>query len=311
MDQWGLWTVFAVVVLAMMALDLGLHQREARAIGVREALWRTAGWVLLTIGFNALILWRDGSESAGLFLTSYLTQQALSVDNIFVFIVIFRYFAVSSANQQRVLFWGILGAVVFRAVFILAGVELVSRFEGTMYVLGAFLAFTGFKLFFTDNEAQIDLEKNFVLRLTKRFLPVSAGLSGSRFFVIEAGQRLATPLFVALIVVETSDVMFSVDSVPAALAITQDRFILYTSSVFAIFGLRSLYFAVAGIVRYLHYMQHGLSMILVFIGGKMLFAHYYPISMQWSLAVVGGVLALSTLASVLHAQFSRDGEDES
>ncbi len=301
-----LWIVFGVVVVVMMALDLGLHQREPKAIGVREALWRTALWTALALGFNALILWRDGLEPAGEFLTCYLTEQALSVDNIFVFIIIFRYFAVSSANQHRVLFWGILGALVFRAVFILAGVALVSRFEWTMYLLGAFLAFTGIKLFMAGDEQELDPEKNFVLRITKKFLPITNTTHGSRFFVLEAGKRVATPLFVALIVVETTDVMFAVDSVPAALAITQDRFILYTSNVFAILGLRSLYFAVAGIIPYLHYLQHGLSMILVFIGAKMLLAHHYPISITLSLSVVGGVLAVSILASILRARFADD-----
>ncbi len=299
-----LWIVFAVVVVVMMALDLGLHQREPKAIGVREALWRTAAWAALALGFNALIFWRDGLEPAVEFLTCYLTEQALSVDNIFVFIIIFRYFAISSANQHRVLFWGILGALVFRAAFILAGVELVSRFEWTMYVLGAFLVFTGIKLFMAGDEQELDPEKNFVLRFTRKVLPVTNKIDGSRFFVIEGGRRVATPLFVALIVVETTDVMFAVDSVPAALAITQDRFILYTSNVFAILGLRSLYFAVAGIIPYLHYLQHGLSMILVFIGAKMLLAHHYPVSITFSLGVVGGVLAVSILASVLRARFA-------
>ncbi|HTF90126.1 MAG TPA: TerC family protein [Planctomycetota bacterium] len=310
MDHWGLWVVFAAVVLSMMALDLGVLQRNPREIGVREALWRTLAWGLLALGFNALIFWRDGSQRAGEFLTCYLTEQALSVDNIFVFIVIFRYFAISSANQQRVLFWGILGAVVFRAIFILAGVELVSHFEWTMYLLGAFLVFTGFKLFFADDDEEVDLEKNMILRVTKKFLPVSAAPAGKHFFVVENGKRVATPLLVALIVIETTDVMFAVDSVPAALAITTDRFVLYTSNVFAILGLRSLYFAVAGIIPYLHYLQHGLSMILVFIGAKMILNHHYEISMPASLGVVGGVLIVSIVASVVRARYYDHGKDD-
>ena len=302
MNHWALWIVFAVVVLAMMALDLGLHRREVRAIGVREALLRTGVWVLLALGFNGLVLWQDGATRAGEFLVCYLTEQALSVDNIFVFIVIFRFFGITSANQHRVLFWGILGAVVFRAIFILAGVELVSRFEWTMYLLGAFLVFTGIKLFTSGGDEDVDPEKNFVLRLTRRYLPVTPKLHGPAFFVVEGGRRVATPLFVSLLVVETTDVMFAVDSVPAALAITQDRFVLYTSNVFAILGLRSLYFAVAGIIPYLHYLQHGLSAILVFIGAKMLAAHHYPVPIGASLGVVGGVLAVSVLASVVRAR---------
>ncbi|MBK8177925.1 MAG: TerC family protein [Planctomycetes bacterium] len=302
MDHWALWIVFAVVVLTMMALDLGLHRREVRAIGVREALLRTAVWVALALGFNGLVLWQDGTTRAGEFLVCYLTEQALSVDNIFVFIVIFRYFAVTSANQHRVLFWGILGAVFFRAIFILAGVELVSRFEWTMYLLGAFLVFTGIKLFTADDTQEMDPEKNLVLRLTKKYLPVTDQIRGPHFFVVENGRRMATPLFVALLVVETTDIMFAVDSVPAALAITQDRFVLYTSNVFAILGLRSLYFAVAGIIPYLHYLQHGLSAILVFIGGKMLAASHYHIPIPVSLGVVGGVLLVSIVASVVRAR---------
>jgi tellurite resistance protein TerC len=239
---------------------------------------------------------------AGEFLTCYLTEQALSVDNIFVFIVIFRYFQISAAHQLRVLMWGILGAVLFRAIFILAGVELVSRFDWTMYVLGTFLVFTGIKLFTSGKEEELDPEANFVLRLTKKFLPVTHTMHGAHFFVVENGRRMATPLFIALLVIESSDVMFAVDSVPAALAITQDRFILYTSNVFAILGLRSLYFALAGIVPFLHFLQHGLSLILVFIGAKMLLAHYYKIPTGVSLGVVAGVLAVSIVASVLHAR---------
>ena len=304
MNHWVLWTVFGVVVLTMMALDLGLHRKEAKAIGVREALVRTALWAALALGFNGLVLVNDGQEKAAEFLACYLTEQALSVDNIFVFIVIFRYFSISSANQHRVLLWGICGAVVFRAIFILAGVELVSHFAWSMYLLGVFLVFTGIKLFLASDDEEIDPEKNVVLRLTKRFLPVTPALHGKHFFVKEHGRRVATPLFVALLVVETTDVMFAVDSVPAALAITQDRFILYTSNVFAILGLRSLYFAVAGIIPYLHYLQHGLSMILVFIGVKMLLAHHYPIPIKFSLGVVGGVLVVSILASVVRAKYN-------
>ncbi len=305
MNHWALWLVFAAVVLTMMALDLGIHQREAKAVSVRSALLRTAMWGALAMGFNGLILWQDGADKAGEFLLCYLTEQALSIDNIFVFVVIFRYFAIEPAQQHRVLFWGILGAVVFRAIFILAGVELVSRFEWSMYLLGAFLVFTGIKLFLSGDSQEMDPEKNFALRMTKKFLPVTTRAPDSRFFTVENGKRLATPLFVALVVVELTDVMFAVDSVPAALAITQDRFVLYTSNVFAICGLRSLYFAVAGIIPYLHYLQHGLSAILVFIGVKMLLAHHYPIPIPRSLGVVGGILVVSIVASVVRARFAK------
>ena len=306
MNHWALWTVFGVVVLAMMALDLGLHSKKLKPISVREALLRTGLWVLLAMGFNALILWQDGSVRASEFLACYLMEQALSVDNIFVFIIIFRYFGITGGNQHRVLFWGILGAVVFRAIFILAGVELVAHFQWSLYVLGAFLIYTGIKLFFASSEAEMDPDKNVVLRLTKKFLPVTNTLHGAKFFAVEAGRRVATPLFVALLVVETTDIVFAVDSVPAAIGITQDRFILYTSNVFAIMGLRSLYFALAGILPFLHYLQHGLSMILVFIGAKMLLEHFYKVPVELSLAVVGGVLVISVVASLVRARFNPD-----
>lgn len=315
MEHAGLWAIFGVVVVVMMALDLGLHRKQSHAIGVREALLRTALWVVLALGFNALLLWREGSQRASEFLACYLIEQSLSVDNIFVFIVIFKFFGISAARQHRVLFWGILGAVVFRAIFILAGSALVTSFEWTLYILGGFLIYTGAKLFVTDSNAEIDPSKNLALRWTKRVLPVTDQFHGESFFTLENGRRVATPMFVALIVVETTDIVFAVDSVPVALGITTDRFVLYTSNVFAILGLRSLYFALAGILPYLHYLQHGLSAILVFIGVKMLAGHWYKVPTNVSLAIVGTVLGVSILASVVRARYGdreaqRDGDHD-
>jgi tellurite resistance protein TerC len=304
MPPWMMWSLFSVVVVTMLALDLGVFHKTAHAIGVREALRWTAVWVVLAMAFNGVVWWNQGHQKGAEFLLCYLTEQALSVDNIFVFVVIFRYFSVWPENQHRVLFWGILGAVVFRGLFIITGVELVEQFAWTMYILGAFLVFTGVKLFF-EKEKEVHPEKNPMIRLVQRVLPLTTKFEGARFTVIQDGKRFATPLLVALVVVETTDIMFAVDSVPAALAITTDRFILYTSNVFAILGLRSLYFAVAGLMSYLHYLQHGLSLILCFIGTKMLLAHYYPIPMQVSLGVVLGVLVLSILASAMRAKILR------
>ncbi|HUR29126.1 MAG TPA: TerC family protein [Planctomycetota bacterium] len=310
MEHWILWVVFAVVLIVMVALDLGLFSRGPKVIGVREALLRTAGWVGLAMAFNALLFWREGPEHAGEFLVCYLTELALSVDNIFVFIIILKYFAVPPASQHRVLVWGILGAVALRALFILAGAELVSRFSWSMYPLGAFLIYTGIKLVTTKEGSEFDPEKNFVLRLIRRFVPLSKDHTTDRFFVVEDGKRLATYLLVALIVVDFADIMFAVDSVPAALAITKDRFILYTSNVFAILGLRSMFFAVAGIIPFLHYLQHGLALILVFIGTKMMVNEHVHIPIPVSLGVVAGVLGLSVLASVVRTRRIRRNKQE-
>jgi len=300
MPAWLLWTLFGAVVGGMLALDLGLFHRKAHTVSVREALGWTAVWISLGLGFGGLLHWREGSGRSLEYLTCWLTEYALSVDNIFVFLVIFTYFAVPRASQHRVLFWGVLGALVMRAAFLLGGVTLIERFRWTLWVLGAVLILTGVKLLLQREEA-VHPERNLVLRLATRILPMTSEYDGARFFVVRGGRRLATPLFLALLVVETTDVLFAVDSVPAALGISQDRLVLYTSNVFAILGLRSLYFAVAGLLRYLRYLKPGLSAILVFIGVKMLLAEHHPIPTGVALGTVGGVLAVSIAASVLAA----------
>jgi tellurite resistance protein TerC len=301
--NWILWTVFGAVVAVMLALDLGLFHRKEREESVRAALSWTVLWVFLGLAFNVLVHARLGRDKAVEFLTCYITEYALSVDNIFVFLVIFTYFGVPPASRHRVLFWGIFGAMVMRGVFLVSGVALIQRFHWTVYVLGGVLLVTGVKLFF-QREDDLEPEKNLVLRLARRFLPVTEGYEGKHFFVQKGKRVLATPLFLALLVVETTDILFAVDSVPAALGISHDTVVLYTSNVFAILGLRSLFFAVSGLLQFLYYLKYGLSAILCFVGGKMLIGEVYKIDVVASLAVVGGILALSVIASVVRARSS-------
>ena len=301
MDNWILWGVFGIIVAGMLALDLGVLHRRPHAVGVGEALVWTAVWVALALGFGLLVFLRDGPTKGTEYLTCWLSEYALSIDNIFVFLVIFTYFGVPEASQHRVLFWGILGALVMRGLFLMVGVALIERFHWTVYILGAILLLTGIKLV-VQKEEELEPERNIVLRLARRFLPVTTDYAGASFFVRRDGRRYATPLFLALLVVETTDVLFAVDSVPAALGISRDTFILYTSNIFAILGLRSLFFAVAGLLRYLHYLRYGLSAILCFIGLKMIASHWYTIPVHYALPTVGGILAVSVLASLLHGR---------
>jgi tellurite resistance protein TerC len=309
MQTW-LWIVFGVVVAGVMALDLGVLHRKAREVSLREAMGWTATWIALAAAFNALLWIKYDPEKAKAFTTCYLTEYALSVDNIFVFLVIFSYFNVPREAQHRVLLWGILGALVMRGAFLVAGVALIERFHWTIYVLGGVLLLTGFKLMF-QKEGQVDPEKNLILRIARRALPVSNRYEGARFFVrpLDGGGRLfVTPLFLALLVVETTDVLFAVDSVPAALGISQDTLVLYTSNVFAILGLRSLFFAVEGLLRYLHYLKYGLSLILIFVGAKMLAARHFHVPVEASLGVVAGILLLAIVASMIRTRLRAGSE---
>ena len=301
MEPWILWTIFGVVVAVMMALDLGVFHRQAHEVSVREALTWTGVWILIALAFDALVYVKYDHVKATEFLTCYLTEYALSVDNIFVFLVIFTFFAVPRESQHRVLFWGILGALLMRALFLLTGVALIEKFHWTIYVLGGILLLTGVKLFFQKDE-QLEPEKNVVLRLARRFLPVTDAYHGSKFFVRIGGRTYATPLFLALLVVETTDVLFAVDSVPAALGISHDPFVLYTSNVFAIMGLRSLFFAVSGLLKFLHYLKYGLSLILVFVGGKMLVAEHFKVPVHVSLGVVCSILVIAVIASLVRSK---------
>jgi len=292
------WIAFNGFVLAMLALDLGVFHRTSHEVKLREALVWSAVWVALALAFNALIWSRYGQQRALEFLTGYLIEKSLSVDNIFVFVLIFTYFRVPAQYQHKVLFWGILGALLMRAAFIAAGVTLIQRFHWIIYVFGAFLVVTGIRMA-VQQDKEIHPERNPVLRLAKRLMPVSTSYDGDRFFTMQGGRRAATPLFVALLLVETTDLIFAVDSIPAILAITQDPFIVYTSNVFAILGLRSLYFALAGVVRMFHYLSIGLAGVLVFVGGKMLLVDVVKVPTALSLGVIAAILAVSVVASVL------------
>ena len=301
MESWILWTVFGAVVTVMMALDLGVFHRKAHEVSVKEALVWTAIWVTLGLAFGAFLYLHYDHPKAAEYLACYLTEYALSVDNIFVFLVIFTYFAVPSDCRHRVLFWGILGALGMRAAFLVGGVALIQKFHWTVYVLGGILILTGVKLLLQE-EGDVDPEKNIVLRLARRFLPVTAQYEGQRFSVRKDGRLFATPLLLTLLVVESTDVMFAVDSVPAALSLSKDLLVVYTSNVFAILGLRSLFFAVAGLLGFLRYLKVGLSAILVFVGIKMLLPEEHKIPIEAALAVVGGILLVAVIASVIRSK---------
>jgi tellurite resistance protein TerC len=282
----------------MLVLDLGVFHRRNHAVKFREALIWSIVWIALAAIFAVVILFWHGRTPALEFVTGYVIELSLSVDNLFVFLLIFRFFQVPPAHQHKVLFWGILGALVMRAIFIAAGVGLIQRFHWIVYVFGAFLVYSGIKLFF-QGEAEIHPEKNPVLRLFRRLVPVTKDYEGNKFFVRRAGLY-ATPLFIVLLVVETSDLLFAVDSIPAILSITRDAFIVYTSNVFAILGLRSMYFALAGMMEMFRYLHYGLSLVLMFVGAKMLLSHFFEIPTPIALAAVAGLLAISVVASLVN-----------
>ncbi len=293
----SLWVGFHIFVIVMLVLDLGVFHRKAHVIRIKEALIWSGVWISLALLFNVLIYFWQGPVVALQFLTGYLIEKSLSVDNIFVFLLLFTYFRVTPDYQHKVLFWGIIGAFILRAVFIAAGVTLISRFHWVIYLFGGFLVLTGIRMA-TQKEGEIHPEKNPVLRLFRRWMPVTDEYHGDRFFIKQAGRRYATPLFVVLLVVETTDLIFAVDSIPAVLAITLDPFIVYTSNVFAILGLRALYFAVAGMLQLFHYLHYGISSILVFVGLKMLLSDFYRIPVAMALGVIAGILILSVIASL-------------
>jgi tellurite resistance protein TerC len=282
----------------MLALDLGVLNRRSHPVKFREALILSGVWIALAGAFAVLVFFWHGHASALEFVTGYVVELSLSVDNLFVFLVIFRYFKVPGEQQHKVLFWGILGALILRGMFILVGVNLIQRFHWVTYIFGALLVYSGLKLL-RQGDTDIHPEKNPLLRLFRRVLPVTKDYVGGKFFVRRVGL-FATPLFVVLLVIETTDVLFAVDSIPAVLAITLNAFIVYTSNVFAILGLRSMYFALAGTMDMFHHLHYGLSVVLMFVGVKMLGSHYFQIPTVWTLVVVVLVLGASVLASVVH-----------
>lgn len=293
-----LWIAFNLFVLAMLALDLGVFHRKSHEVSIREALTWTCVWITLAMLFNLFVYYYFDRSKALEFFTGYIIEKSLSVDNIFVIILIFSYFKVPSAYQHKVLFWGILGALVMRVIFILTGVELIHRFHWLIYIFGGFLVYTGIRML-TSGDLKIDPEKNPLVKLARKIMPITPSFEGDRFFVKQDDKTWATPLFLVVILIETTDLIFAVDSIPAILAISDDSFIVYTSNVFAILGLRSLYFALAGIEKYFVYLKYGLSAILVFVGVKMCIADLFKIPIDVSLIIIGFTLMIAMICSRL------------
>jgi tellurite resistance protein TerC len=308
-----LWIGFNLFVLALLALDLGVFHRKSHVVSPKEAINWSLVWISLSLLFNAGIyfFWDrlvpnssySNSEAALAFLTGYLIEKSLSVDNIFVFILIFSYFRVPAAYQHRVLFWGILGALLMRGILIAVGAALLNEFHWLIYVFGAFLIFTGIRMALQQNE-ELQPEHNPVFKLFRRVMPITESFEGDKFFIRRGGTLMATPLFLTLLIVESTDLVFAVDSIPAIFAVTQDPFLVYTSNVFAILGLRALYFLLANIIEKFQYLKLGLSFVLAFIGIKMLLSDIYPIPVWVSLIVVASILTISVLVSLWKARTS-------
>lgn len=292
------WIIFAVLVGGLLSLDLFVFHREARPVRMREAATWVAIWVALGLAFGAWIFITRGPTSGGEYLAGYLIEYSLSMDNVFVFAVLFAYFGVPAQYQHRLLFWGVLGAIVFRAIFILAGTALLQSFHFVVYVFGALLLFTAWRMVAAGAE-NVDPSKNVFLRLIRRVIPVTEQFEGQAFFVRRAGRLWATPLFAALVVIESSDIMFAIDSVPAILAITTDTFIVFTSNAFAIMGLRSLYFLLAGLIDRFEYLKYGLAALLAFAGLKMLLSDVIHLDVWVSLGIIVGILAVSIVISLI------------
>ena len=292
-----LWILFNLFILLMLALDLGVFQRKTHIISVKEALIWSAVWIILSLFFNLFIYFDMGEQKAIEYFTGYLIERSLSIDNIFVFVLLFSYFKVPPEYQHKVLFWGVIGALILRASLIAVGVVLIHQFSWIIYIFGGFLVFTGFKMAM-QNDAHIDPEKNIIIRLYKKFFPVTTEYDNGNFFVTKKNRKYATPLFVVLIATEFTDLVFAFDSIPAIFAITSDPFIIYTSNIFAILGLRAMYFALAGVMDKFHYLKIGLSMILIFIGFKMLIVDIYKIPIGYSLGVIAIILTASVVLSL-------------
>ena len=292
------WGVFALVIVVFLALDLGVHNRKVKAVSMKEAGVWTAIWTVLALLFNAFVFHRFGTAKALEFFQGWLLELALSVDNVFVFLVIFSFFHVADEHQHRVLFWGIIGAVVARGAFIAAGAALIRQFHWVMYLLGAFLVYTAIKILVQKDE-EMDPSKNFALRIFRRLVPTSDKYDGARFLTRVNGRLMATPLLAVLVVVDVADVMFAVDSIPAVFGVTTDIFIVLTSNIFAILGLRSLFFLIAALVQKLRFLKLGVAVILAFIGVKILIDRFYPVPLPLSLGVLAGVLLTTGLASVV------------
>ncbi|HJT69733.1 MAG TPA: TerC family protein [Terriglobales bacterium] len=299
MNETLLWVLFNVFVAAMLVLDLGVFHRHASRPSLRKSLLWSALWISLAATFALLLGHWQGRTAALEFSTGYVIELSLSADNLFIFYLVFRYFKLPEEQQYRVLFWGIIGAIAMRAVFIFVGVGLIRHFHWIIYGFGALLVYTGIKLL-VQHGAQVDPEKNPALRMLRRFMPVTPDYVGGKFFVRQNSNLCATPLFLVLLVVESTDLLFAVDSIPAVFAITLNTFIVYTSNIFAILGLRSLFFALTSLMEIFEYLHYGISCVLLFVGVKMLLSHYYPIRTEISLAVIGTILLVTIVASALH-----------
>jgi len=289
---------FNILIIFLLILDLFVFHKNPHEVSIKESLWMTFFWIVLALCFNILIYFTRGLDDALSFFTGFLIEKSLSVDNLFIFLMLFSYFHLPKHLTHVVLFWGILGAIIMRAIFIFVGVALVQQFSWIMYVFGVFLIFTGYKLFF-ESDKKIDPETNFVLRTFRKFFSVTKNYENGYFFVKKEGKYFATPLFIVLLAVETTDLIFAIDSIPAIMAITLDPFIIYTSNVFAILGLRSLFFALSGLMGLFHYLHYGLASILVFIGLKMLIAHHYKLPVIVTLGFVVLALGISIIASLI------------
>lgn len=293
-----LWVGFNAFVIVMLILDLGVFHKKAHEIKVKEAILWSIFWVVLSLLFNAGIYFYAGYNMALLFFTAYIVEKSLSMDNIFVFIMIFTYFKVNPVYQHKVLFWGVLGALIMRAIFIFAGIALIEKFDWILYIFGAFLIYSGYKMM-KEKDKEVHPEKNPVLKLAHRIFPVTRDYRNGYFFVKENGKYFVTPLFIVLLVIESTDVVFAVDSIPAVLAISHDPFIVYTSNVMAILGLRALYFALAAVMRLFRFLHYGLSVILIYVGCKMIAAQLeFHINTEISLGIIVSVLAVSIITSI-------------
>lgn len=295
------WGVVLAAILVMLAIDLLLH-RKAHEVSLREAGVTSAIWIAIGLIFGVIVWTTMGAESGAEYYAAYVVEKSLSVDNVFVFALLFTYFAVPKEYQHRVLFFGVLGALVMRAVFIFAGSALVSQFSWILYLFGAFLVYTGIKLARSSGDDQVDPEKNFVLRWTRRVVPMTDDWRGQKFWVREAGKWVATPLLAVLVAVETTDLIFAVDSIPAVFGVTTDAFLIFTSNAFAILGLRALYFLLAGAMKHFEYLQLGLAVVLTFVGVKMLLTDLFHINIWVSLAVILGVLTAAVVASLIKSR---------
>lgn len=296
-----MWIIFSLVVTVMLALDLLIFHRKAHKVKIKEAIVWSIIWIALALLFNIGIYFAEGKEAALKFLTGYIVEKSLSVDNLFVFIVIFTYFGIESIYQHKILFWGIIGALITRGIFISTGVTIVQSLHWILYVFGVFLIITGIKLAF-QTEDQIHPEKNLAYRIFKRFFSFTHEHAGGKFFIRQNGILIATPLFVTLLVIETTDVVFALDSIPAILGITIDPFIVFSSNIFAILGLRALYFVLAGFMQMFRYLHYGLSIILIFIGVKMLIEKFVVIPIEIALGVVAVILIVSVIMSVINPE---------